>query len=247
MSTTTAFILSTIAGLSTLIGTTIIFIFKKKTDKIITFSLAFASGVMICVSLTDLIPESINLINNTLFSFPTILITSIFISLGILLSIFINKTLPNDKDKLYKVGIFSMIAIILHNIPEGIATFITSTNQIALGISLTIAIALHNIPEGISISVPIYYSTGSKKKAFLYTLLSGLSEPFGALIAFLFLQPYVNDLMLGFVFAIIAGIMLHISFYELLPTSLNYKNKKLTSLAFILGVLVMLLNLLFSI
>lgn len=117
-----------------------------------------------------------------------------------------------------------------------------TNTDVSLGISLTIAIALHNIPEGISIAVPIYYSTRSRGKAILYTLISGLSEPFGALLAFLFLKLFMNDFVMGILMAIIAGIMTHIAFYELLPTSLKYKNKKLTYAFFIVGLLFMIIN-----
>jgi len=160
------FILTTLAGLSTLLGTIIIFINKKKNNKIIIGSLSFAAGVMLTVSLTDLIPESINLLNKTFIIFPAIIIMLIFIVIGIIISTAIDKYIPQRREgELYKVGIISMLAIILHNIPEGIATFLSTENNITLGLSLTIAIALHNIPEGISISVPIYYATGSKIKA----------------------------------------------------------------------------------
>ena len=135
-----------------------------------------------------------------------------------------------------------MIAIIAHNLPEGIATFLSSQSNSKLGLMLTIAIALHNIPEGISIAIPIFYSTNCKAKAFLYTLLSGLSEPLGAVLAFLFLSPIVTPLMMGFLLAIIAGIMLHISFYELLQESLSYQIKRATSFFFIIGILFMYLS-----
>ena len=135
-----------------------------------------------------------------------------------------------------------MLAIILHNIPEGMATFMASNTDISLGISLTIAIALHNIPEGISISVPIYYATNSKIKAISYTALSGLSELFGAIITYLFLKPFINDIVMGLLFSIIAGIMMHISLYELLPTSLKLNNKKITIFSFIFGILFMTIN-----
>lgn len=135
-----------------------------------------------------------------------------------------------------------MLAIILHNIPEGIATFLSTENNISLGLSLAIAITLHNIPEGISISVPIYYAKKSKIKAFTYTLIAGLSEPLGALIAYLFLKNIVNDTLMGILMALIAGIMLQIAIYELLPTSLNYKNKKTTIKYFILGIIFMTIN-----
>ena len=234
-----AFILTIIAGLSTMLGT--IFILKKKNENIIVASLAFAAGVMFTVSLTDLIPESYNLLINIFPKFPAIIYMLIFVVSGILFSIFIDKYIPTDNN-LYRVGVFAMLAIIIHNIPEGIATFMATNTNIMLGISLTIAIALHNIPEGISISIPIYYATNSKFKAIFYTFISAVSEPFGALLTYLFLSNYINDRIMGFLFGIIAGIMIHISMYELLPTSKSYNKLNTTYLFFILGVSLMIIN-----
>lgn len=235
-----AFILTTIAGLSTLLGTIPIFI-NKKTNKIIISSLSFAAGVMITISLIDLIPESIKYINITFKLFPTIIITLIFITLGIIISSTIDKNI-NREGELYKIGIISMIAIILHNIPEGIITYLSSETNKTFGLSLTLAIALHNIPEGISISIPIYYSKKSRGEALLYTLISSLSEPLGALLAYLFISKIINNNIMGILLALTAGIMIQISLYELLPTSLKYKNKKLTILSIIVGILFMILS-----
>ena len=236
----TAFILTTLAGLSTLIGTIPIFI-KNKSNKIIISALAFAAGVMISVSIIDLIPEGINYLNKTFKLFPTILITSIFIIIGIILSMTIDKYINKSREgELYKVGIISMIAIILHNIPEGIATYLSSEFNLKLGLSLTTAIALHNIPEGISIALPIYYGTKSRGKALLYTLLSALSEPLGALLAYLFLSKIINNNIMGILMSLIAGIMIQISFYELLPTSLKYKKQKYTIILLIIGIIFMI-------
>lgn len=242
--TTYAFLLCSLAGLSTMLGCIVIFI-KNKSNKILIGSLAFAAGVMTTVSITDLIPESLHYLKTYLFSFPRIIVMLICICIGIIISMTIDKYLPENKvnnSKLYRVGIISMLAIILHNIPEGIATFMTSSTNIKIGLSLSIAIALHNIPEGISISMPIYSSTNSKFKAIIYTFISALSEPFGALIAFLFLKNIMNNLLMGMLLAIIAGIMIHISFYELLPESLSYNNKKISITLFIIGVLFMFIN-----
>ena len=235
-----AFILTTLAGLSTLLGTLPIFI-KNKTNKIIISSLSFAAGVMITVSITDLIPESMNYINKTFNIIPTLLIIGIFVSLGIIISMTIDKYI-NREGELYKVGIISMIAIILHNIPEGIITYLSTETNLKLGISLTIAIALHNIPEGISIAIPIYYAKKSRGKAILYTLTSALSEPLGALLAYLFLSKIMNNIIMGIILSIVAGIMIQIATYELIPTSLKYKNKKRTILFIITGIIFMLLN-----
>lgn len=247
-----AFLLTCIAGLSTLIGTIPIFIKLKNESKIINASLSFAAGVMICVSITDLIPESINMLGKNLNGVIIIILSFLFMIIGIIISVIISRFIPDDmcvntnKVNLYKVGIISMLAIIIHNIPEGIATFISTTKSISLGLSLTIAIALHNIPEGISISVPIYYSTKSRLKAFLYTLISAISEPIGAIITYLFLYPFINNIILGLLFSLIAGIMIEISLTELLPSSLKYNNIKITKVFFIIGIIFMLLKFMFN-
>lgn len=238
-----SFLLTFIAGFSTMIGTILIF-FKEKTNRVVVASLSFASGVMLTVSILDLIPEAITLLNYK--RVIEILIITVFMVLGALLTRKIDKCMPevdnNSKKGLYRVGIITMFAIIMHNIPEGIATFMTTSTNLSLGLSLTIAIALHNIPEGISIAVPIYYSTGNRKKAMFYTLVSAISEPFGALLAFLFLKPFMNNLVMGLLMAVIAGIMSYISFFELLPKSLSYKNKSLSYIFFVIGIIFMAIN-----
>ena len=235
-----AFLLTTLAGLSTLLGTIPILI--KQNKNIIISSLSFAAGVMLTVSIIDLIPEGINYLNNIYKPFPTILILSIFITLGIIISMTIDNYLNNREGELYKIGIISMLAIILHNIPEGIATYLSTESNFKLGLSLAIAIALHNIPEGISIALPIYYGLKSRGKALIYTLFSALSEPLGALLAYLFLSKIITNNIMGILMGLIAGIMIQISIYELLPTSLKLKNKKLTILSFILGILFRITN-----
>ncbi len=242
-----SFLITSMAGLSTMLGAILIFFKVKNSEKIICASLAFASGVMLTISFTDLIPSSISGFLNIYYLIPAILLSLIFIVLGIALSMFINKYIPdikssnkiNDKG-LFKVGIISMIAIILHNVPEGIATFMTSTKDIQLGLSLALAITLHNIPEGISISVPIYYSTRSKLKSLLFTFVSGISEPIGAIIAYLFLAPYMNEFVMSILFAIIAGIMISIAVYELIPASLKYNNILRTTKYFLIGSIFMI-------
>lgn len=237
------FLLCLIAGLSTLLGSLFIFI-KGNKQNIIKCALAFASGVMLSVSIFDLIPESLTMFQSTNKNSIFFNIT-IFIIIGLIIPLFIDKVLPNKLDqnsKLYKLGIFTMIAIIIHNIPEGIATYISSETNLKLGIKVTIAIAMHNIPEGISIAMPVYYATKNKKKAIGLTFISGMSEPLGAFLAFLFLKPIINNTIMGALFAIIAGIMTYISIIELLPTALQYKEKKKTIISFLIGILFMYVN-----
>lgn len=242
-----AFILSFLAGISTVIGALVILFDKKKNNKTVVISLSFAAGVMMCVSLTDLLPNSFGMISSSNALFPKIILSLIFMTFGIIISMLIDKYLPDNSENadnkgLYKIGIISMVAIVLHNIPEGIATFITSTNNLKLGLTITIAIALHNIPEGISIAVPIYHATNNKLKAFLYALLSGMSEVLGSILAYLFLAPLINDHVMKALYAIIAGIMIHISVYELLPSSLKYHKYSTTFLFFFLGIIVMFIS-----
>lgn len=242
MSNFLPFLMCLLAGLSTLIGGLLIYI-KGNKNNIIKCSLAFASGVMLSVSLFDLIPESLTMFQSTSKNNIFLSIT-IFIIIGLIIPLFIDKIIPKklENNKLYKLGIFTMIAIIMHNLPEGIATYLSAQTNIKLGISITLAIAFHNIPEGISIAIPVYYATKNKKKALGLTFISGMSEPLGALLAFFFLKPIINNTIMGGLFAIIAGIMSYISITELLPAALKYKEKKKTIISFLIGILFMYVN-----
>ena len=209
-----------ITGISTLIGYFSIYIRGNK-EKVISYSLSFSGGVMITLSLIDLIPSSIKDLSMNNSSVKSILICIIYFLVGFILCIIIEKQFKK-LNNLYRTGILSMIGIILHNIPEGIATYVLSTINLKLGIMLAIAIILHNIPEGICIAIPIYYSTNNKNKTFLYTFISGISEFIGAILSMLILYKYINNIMIGILFSIIAGIMIYIGYYELIKTSKKY-------------------------
>ena len=215
-------IVSSIAGISTLVGYLFIYI-KADKNKVISKSLSFASGVMLTLSLVDLIPTSINYLK---MDNRSLLYAVLFFFVGIILCLIINNKIK-ENDVLYKTGILSMIGIMIHNIPEGIVTYILSTVDMKLGLIFAIAIILHNIPEGISISVPIYYSKKSKKKAFLYTMISGLSEPLGALLSQIFLYKYISNFLIAILFSLIAGLMSYISIFELMKTSFKYDKNKI--------------------
>lgn len=242
-STLYAFLLSTVAGVSTLIGYLFIYI-NKGRENVISKALGFASGVMITISIIDLIPNAFLLIINEYNNKYTLLSILIALLVGIIISSIVDRKIEKRSKKglkLYKIGIITMLVIIMHNIPEGIATYITTTNNTKLGIVLTIAIALHNIPEGISISIPIYYATNNKIKALVYTFISGISELIGAIISYLFLAKYINNTILGVIYSVIAGMMINIAINELYKESINY-NKKNTILYFIMGIFIMMLN-----
>ena len=234
----TAFIISSLAGLSTVLGYLPIYIKQKYQNIIIPFSLALAAGIMLSISITSLIPESYNYQNNPLIL--KLLYILISINIGIIIINILDKTITKN-NSLYKLGIISTLALILHNIPEGITTYLSTISNETLGIKLSLAIALHNIPEGISIAVPIYYSTNSKKKAFIITLIAGFSELLGSIIAYLFLQRFINHFLLSQILGITTGIMIFLSIKELIPKSLDYKNKHLTIIGLIIGIIIMLI------
>lgn len=254
--TTVAFLLTLIAGLSTGLGSLLALVTKAKSSRYLSFFLGIASGVMIYVSFMEILPEAIsNLQNNygnkigmqyAVFSFFG----------GMWLSAFIDGFVPKSENsiainklrskytkkinfKLYRTGIISAIIIALHNFPEGIATFMTAINSPRLAFPVAFAIALHNIPEGITISAPIYYATGDRKRAFAISFITGLSEPLGAIIAYFILARFMNDILFGIIFGAVAGIMIYISFDELLPSAHEYGEHKYVIYGLVIGMAVM--------
>lgn len=255
-----AFSLTMLAGLTTAIGGAIAFITKKDNLKALSIGLGFSAGVMIFVSLVDIIPNSETLLK---VNFPHIfqwLVYGGFI-LGILVSVLIDYFLPDHIDteelldpdsedkakkdhyKLKRAGMLTAIAICIHNFPEGMATFLTTTQDITLGFSVALAIAIHNIPEGIAVALPIYHVTGKKRYAMLYAALSGITEPIGALVGMFVFGLFVPQILVGFLMAAVAGIMTYISFDTLLPLSKEYGNWHLSIVGIISGILFIWLSL----
>lgn len=244
-----AFLLTLIAGLSTALGGLIVFLFKKPKFEYLTISMGFAAGVMIFISFVELLGESLKSIGYV-YSMAAFFI-------GILIIYIIDILVPHSykeecpPDSIIKnvgikrCGILIAIGVTIHNFPEGIAVFFSSLANIRLGIIIAFAIALHNIPEGIAIAMPIYYGTNSKLKAFMYSLLSGIVEPIAAVVAFLFLYKIINNFVLSIVLAAVAGIMVFISFDELLPMVYKHKNHHHVILGIFIGMFVMALSLYF--
>jgi ZIP family zinc transporter len=257
-----AFGLTLFAGLSTGIGSALAFFTKSTNTRFLSISLGFSAGVMVYVSFVEILQKArIALIPG--FGEKLASWYSVFAFFaGILLIALIDKLIPsrenphevkkvedvavkNGKDpKLVRMGLFTALAIGIHNFPEGIATFMAGLSEPSLAIPIAVAIAIHNIPEGIAVSVPISYGTGSRKKGFLLSFLSGLAEPVGALLAWLILMPFLNDNLFGFVFAGVAGIMVFISIDELLPTAREYGLHHHSIYGFLAGMAVMALSLL---
>ncbi len=228
-------LITTLSGISTLLGIIPTYLNLKYKDKIINYTLSFSAGTMITLSLFSLIIESLNILNN-------LILVLIFLFLGIFISIIIDKLISlKTSNNLYKVGIVSLFALILHNIPEGIITFISTNNNMKLGLALSLGIALHNIPEGIAIAVPLYHSGTSHKKVFILTLISAISELSGGVISLIFFKNIISYKILGILYSLTAGIMLQIAINEELNEALTYNNKKITLQGFILGSIIMLI------
>lgn len=259
-----AFLLTLFAGLSTGIGSVLAFFTKKTNTRFLSLALGFSAGVMIYVSLVEIFYKSKEVLTSAYGNFNGYLYTILSFFGGILLIALIDKLIPDYENphepkniedikvteeerkrlKLKRMGLLSALAIAIHNFPEGLATFSAALHDPTLGISIAVAIAIHNIPEGIAVSIPLYYATGNRKKSFILSFLSGLAEPLGALIGYLLLMPYMNDLLYGVLFAGVAGIMVFISLDELLPTAEKYGEHHLSIYGLVSGMAIMATSLL---
>ncbi|MEA3447742.1 MAG: zinc transporter ZupT [Bacteroidota bacterium] len=256
-----ALLLTLFAGLSTGIGSFIAVFTKNTNYKFLSVALGFSAGVMIYISFVEILPEANHIMEQSFQTKMGLWVTLIAFFGGMLLITIIDKLVPEyenpheppapgamDKipanaDKLKKLGVLSATAIAIHNFPEGIATFMSALQGAEIGLPIAIAIAIHNIPEGIAVAVPIYYATASRKKAFKWSFLSGLAEPIGAIIAFLILMPFFTPLVMGIVFASVAGIMIFISLDELLPAAEKYGEHHLAIYGLLAGMAVMAVSL----
>jgi ZIP family zinc transporter len=258
-----AFSLTLLAGLSTGIGSAIAFFAKRANRAFLSISLGFSAGVMIYVSLVEIFFKAktalISSMGEQVGSWATV---GSFFG-GIVLIALIDRLVPavenphevhrvesmnrpvQEKDRrLMRMGVLTALAIAIHNFPEGLATFASALVDPKIGISIAVAIAIHNIPEGISVSVPIYFATGSRIKAFWYSFLSGLSEPVGAFIGYMLLRNHFNETVFGVLFAGVAGIMVFVSLDELFPTAREYGQGHYAIYGLIVGMAVMAVSLL---
>ena len=256
-----AFLLTLLAGLSTGIGSLIALLAKRTNRRFLSVSLGFSAGVMVYVSMIEIFAKAQSALTAQLGQRPGSWATVAAFFGGMLFIAVIDKLIPAEKNphevklveqenaapparKLMRMGVFTALAIAIHNFPEGLATFVSALQSPSIAIPIVVAIAIHNIPEGIAVSVPIYQATGSRKKAFCYSFLSGLAEPLGALIGWLLLMPIMTDTVFGIIFAAVAGIMVFISFDELLPAAREYGEHHLSIYGLISGMAVMAVSLL---
>ena len=259
-----AFGLTLFAGLSTGVGSALAFLAKRTNTKMLSAALGFSAGVMIYVSFVEIYPKANDSLVAELGLSVGSWITALSFFSGIVFIAIIDKLVPSFENpheihrteemdmpgvaanfrKLYRMGLFTALAIAIHNFPEGLATFVSALKDTKLGVAIAVAIAIHNVPEGVAVSIPIFYATGSRKKAFFYSFLSGLAEPVGALVGYAILVSFFNDIVFGVLFASVAGIMVFISLDELLPTAREYGEHHLSAYGLVMGMMVMALSLL---
>ena len=257
---TFALALTVMAGLSTGVGSALAF-FSKSSKKFLSASMGFSAGVMIYVSMMEIMVKAKDALIEVHGTVGGNWITVASFFGGVLIMLLIDRLVPEHEnpheprsekeiegqakpDKLMRMGLFTALAIGIHNFPEGMATFFGALTDPGIGLAIALAIAIHNIPEGISVSVPIYYATGSKSKAFWYSFLSGFSEVIGAVFGYLILRPFFTPTIFGIMFGSVAGIMVYISLDELLPTAREYDTGHLAIYGLIAGMAVMALSLL---
>lgn len=264
-----AFGLTLFAGLSTGIGSAIAFFIKTPTPRFLSAALGFSGGVMIYVSFMEIMPKSLDSLALVFGESGGAWASIAGFFGGMAVIALIDRFIPasinpheihcdenmgtmscedhketHKKKSLLRMGTLTALAIAIHNFPEGLATFLAALQDPALGVAIAIAIAIHNIPEGISVSVPIYYATGNRRKAFGYSFLSGLAEPLGVIVGYSILRPFMNDAVFGVLFASVAGVMVFISLDELLPTAREYGSGHLVIYGVISGMAVMAASLL---
>jgi len=242
-----ALVLTSLAGLSTIIGSLLGLFVRKPGPRLMSASLGFSAGVMIMVSFVELLQTSIESIGFLSANFG-------FFA-GIVGILLIDYLVPHEyvghKDRagkqadqrLLRTGLFVALGIGIHNFPEGMATFIGTLKDVGLGVSIAVAIAIHNIPEGLAVSAPVYAATGSRRKAFFWSFLSGVAEPVGAGTAAVFLIPILTPTLLGWILAAVAGIMIFISLDELVPASRSFGQEHVSIIGVIMGMAIMSLSL----
>jgi ZIP family zinc transporter len=257
-----AFILTLLAGLSTGIGSALAIMVRHTNRRFLTFSLGFSAGVMLYVSFMEIMPQSRKILESVASGTPGALFQTLAFFGGIALIWLIDRLVPDFENphemnliggietdasketRLHRMGLFTAGAIAIHNFPEGLAVFFSAMSNQNLGVAIAVTVALHNIPEGMAVAVPIYFATRSRNRAFLYSFLSGLAEPLGAVIGYLLLRPFLSPYVFGIVLGCVAGIMVYISVDELLPAAEEHGEHHVGIAGLIAGMAVMAASLL---
>ncbi len=236
--------LSFIAGMSTILGSVFIFFNIKRINEFISMSLSFSFIIILSISIFDLIPNSIYILIMQYKVFLGCILILLSFLLGNICFTLINLKIGNKNDNLYRVGILSLITLLIHNIPEGLAVFMSAYSNMNIGIKICIAIMLHNIPEGIIISIPLYHSGIKKSKVLLYTFISGIVEPIGGLLGYILLKDVINDSILSIILLFVSGLMINLAIKDILKEALKYKKYNYMCYGILLGTLLFVISLL---
>ena len=257
----TAFAVTVAAGLATLLGWLPVVRGNTANPRILAFGLAFSAGAMIYVSLVEIFVKSQESFSEAAWfegsgDQGAYAMATLMLFLGIGLVIGLDRLVPNPHGQLEpkakaggpdpllaRAGLLAATAITAHNIPEGLATFFSTLEDPGVGSSLAVAIAVHNVPEGVAIALPIFYATGSKTQALIWTLVSALAEPLGALLGYLILGGDPNAMSYGIVFGMIAGVMVFLSLDELLPAAKRYARGHETVYGMVIGMALLAISL----
>lgn len=249
------FTLTLIAGLAMGVGGLLGFVGKEKNKNFFCSTVGFAAGVMLYAAFMEILPEAIEALGDS-FGEKNGMILSLFVFFfGIMFMLTTDNAclahhghthdhIEGHDGAMYRMGIMTAVAIAIHNFPEGLAIFTAALKSTQLGLSVTIAIIIHNIAVGVAISAPIFYGTGNKKKAFTVALLSGLSEPLGAIIGYWILKEYLNDAIFGILLSVVAGIMVYISLDELIPSAQKAEGH-IGTYSLVLGMFIMAMTVIF--
>lgn len=244
-----ALFITLLVGLFTLVGSLIIF-FTKNNKKIIDFSISVGFGVLFALILLELIPETIELIQTKYSVVTTIFIVIALSALGIILLKILDKFIPHhdahNKDNLSHIGIMTSVALIIHNLLEGMAIYTSLNSSIKFGMLLGIGVALHNIPLGMSITSLFYKNKKTKNKAILVSLLVSLSTFVGGLMTLIFAGGVLDEFSKGIILCITLGMLIYIVVFELFPHMQESKNKKNTILGTVIGIVLLVLSTLFE-
>jgi zinc transporter, ZIP family len=254
-----AFGLTLLAGLATGIGSALALLAHRTNTRLLSAALGFSAGVMVYISFVEILGDARASLVAALGARAGAWAAILAFFGGMAFTALVDRLVPEvgnpheahrveemdgrHDERLMRMGLVSAAAIALHNFPEGIATFMAALDDPRLGTGVALAVALHNIPEGIAVAVPVFYATGSRAKAFSWSFLSGLSEPVGALVAWVLLAGLFGPALRGALFAAVAGVMVFISFDELLPTAREYGEHHVAIYGLIGGMAVMAVSL----
>lgn len=234
-------IISSMAGMATVLGNIMLFVPIKYKDKILSLAFGLSFAVLMLISLGELVVEGLKFVEG--WNYVQMFVCSLLLLLcGCKLVDKFDHAI-GEKNELYRVGVLSMISLVVHNIPEGIICAMTSSIDIKLGLKMSLAILIHNIPEGICICLPIYYATMSKRKALWMTVFSGSGEVIGAILTILFLRPLITPIVLYVIFMVTAGIMISLSLKKLLVQGIKLQQFRWFFVGIILGLVIVMITL----